>query len=168
MKNHDSTSDPFHKSNSYRTILPNYKLNHQFLLRVGLNQLKIDVGFTQIRFYCFKKKPGRVFHITTSKNTEGANVVKFFTDSNVIPKACGSFTRFSDDNSTLATSCTAWGYPDSDRWGRKSYRTSDRLFLRPLFRPMDLYFRTLGGIPYSCDSKDEEMSLGDTWQIFVR
>ncbi|KAJ7382435.1 hypothetical protein OS493_035084 [Desmophyllum pertusum] len=77
MKDPDSPIDPV-ESDSYREMLPNYSSNNQFLLRNGFNQLKNDMGFTQIRFYCFKKERGRVFHIMTNKNTEGADVVKVF------------------------------------------------------------------------------------------
>ncbi|KAJ7382418.1 hypothetical protein OS493_035067, partial [Desmophyllum pertusum] len=87
---------------SYREMLPNYNSNNQFLLRNGFNQLKNDMGFTQIRFYCFKNETGRVFHIMTNKNTTRADVVKYFTESDTMPRACGSFTRLPDDNSSLA------------------------------------------------------------------
>ena len=134
MRDPSSSDDSTYESNSYQEILPKYNLNHQFLLRHGFSKLKTDMGFTQIRFYCFKKKPGSVFHITTSKNIKGTAVVDFFTVSDTMPEACGSFTRFSDDNSTLASICDEWGHPSYNRWGHRSYRTDERLFKRPLFR----------------------------------
>ncbi|KAJ7382432.1 hypothetical protein OS493_035081 [Desmophyllum pertusum] len=116
MKDQNSMEDESNTSDSYRTILPNYNSNKQYLLRNGFKQLKDDMGFTQIRFYCFKKKPGRVFHIMANKNTKGANVVKFFTESETMPTVCGSFTRLPDDNSSLAANCDKWGYMDYNRW----------------------------------------------------
>ena len=175
MRDPSSSNDPTYESNSYQEILPKYNLNHQSLLRHGFSKLKTDMGFTQIRFYCFKKKTGSVFHITTSKNIKGTAVVDFFTVSDTMPEACGSFTRFSDDNSTLASICDEWGHPSYNRWGRRSYRTDERLFRRPLFRRGTnsnnmtfIYFRVSGSFPYGCDDSDMEVSLGDTWKIFVR
>lgn len=82
-------------SDSYREILPSYNSKNKFLSQNGFNQLRNDMGFTQIRLYCFKKIVGRVFHIMTNRNAEGENAVRFFTDSDsdVRPQACNSFTR---------------------------------------------------------------------------
>ena len=155
-------------SNSYKTILPKYSSNKQFLLRDGFNQLKEDIGFTQIRFYCFQKLVGRVFHIMTNNDVKGAKVVAYFTTTNAMPVACGSFTRLPDDNSSLAVNCNKWGYPTSNRWGSQQYRTDDRLFKRPLTWRFKALFRTNNDVPYECDDRRVEMSIGDTWQIFVR
>ena len=171
MKDQNSMEDESNTSDSYRTILPNYNSNKQYLLRNGFKQLKDDMGFTQIRFYCFKKKPGRVFHIMANKNTKGANVVKFFTESETMPTACGSFTRLPDDNSSLAANCDKWGYMDYNRWGHQSSLTANRLFRRPIVWRLTRsyrFFDKLNPFPYACDDRDEDMSLGDTWKIFVR
>ncbi|KAL9987327.1 hypothetical protein ACROYT_G001613 [Oculina patagonica] len=168
MKDANSPQVAAVNSNSYKEILPNYNSNKQYLLRDGFNQLKIDMGFTQIRFYCFKKERGRVLHIMTNKDIKGANVnvVKFFTDSDTMPEACGSFTRLPDDNSTLATSCDKWGYPNDGIWGHKLHKTKTRLFTRPVVITGKQFFRM--SVDYDCDDNGESMSLGDTWMIFVR
>lgn len=166
MKDENSVEDEVKTSNSYREILSNYHSNNQYLLRDGFNQLKNDMGFTQLRFYCFKKKRGRVFHIMTDK--EDLKVVRFFTTTDIIPKACNTFARLADDNSTLAVSCNKWGYPDHNRWGHKLFLTNDRLFSRPLAWRNTRIYRFIGDSPYTCDDKDEAMTLGDTWKIFVR
>ena len=132
METSDSINDISSSTDSYRTILPAYASNSQYLLRNGFNQLKQDMGFTQIRLYCFKKTRGRVFHIMTKEDTKGAKVVKFFTSSNIMPKACGSFSRLPDDNSSLAVHCDKWGYPNTDRWGHGNMLTDSRLFFRPM------------------------------------
>ena len=169
MNDANSVDDIALWSNSYREILPNYNSNKQYLLRNGFNQLKIDMGFTQIRFYCFKKKRGRVFHIMTNRNASGANVVEFFTDSDTIPEACGSFTRLPDDNSTLAINCANWGYPNTNLWGHNTNINDKRLFTRPILWTSTHYYTIIGN-PLTCDDKlkDLPMSLGDTWKIFVR
>ncbi|KAL9987324.1 hypothetical protein ACROYT_G001609 [Oculina patagonica] len=168
MKDQNSLLDTMKTSNSYREILPNYNTNKQYLLQNGFNQLKRDMGFTQIRFYCFKKTPGRVFHIMTNKDTKGANVIKFFTESDTMPPACGSFTRLPDDNSFLAMNCDKWGYPSDGRWGHSDYKTNRRLFSRPVVWTDQRLFRMSGNGNYECDDNGENVSLGDTWMVFVR
>ncbi|KAJ7382431.1 hypothetical protein OS493_035080 [Desmophyllum pertusum] len=168
MKDQNSMKDQSSTSNSYRTILSNYHSNKQYLLRNGFNQLKNDMGFTQIRFYCFKKETGRVFHIMTNKNTEGADVVKFFTESDTMPTACGSFTRLPDDNSSLAVNCDKWGFRNNNRWGHQSYLNDKRLFSKPIVWQSNHHYQFSRPKSYFCDDISEDMSLGDTWQIFVR
>ena len=167
MKTLDSAQDKATQSDSYKTVLPKYTSNKQYLLRNGFNQLKQDMGFTQIRFYCYKKETGRVFHIMTNNGVEGTNVAKFFTTSNSVPVACGSFTRLPDDNSRLAVNCDKWGYPTKNRWGHESMLTNDRLYTRPLTLPYNSYYR-LGGNVYQCDDIADNLSLNDMWQVFVR
>ena len=170
MKDQDSQKETVVKSDSYREMLPNYNSNNQFLFRDGFNQLKNDMGFTQIRFYCFKKKRGRVFHIMTNKNSKGADVVKFLTKSNTMPRACGSFTRLQDDNSSLAQNCDKWGYPTRDRWGHRDNLKDNRMFYKAITWPFNRLFRFYGNSnsPLNCDDRNDAMSLGDTWQINVR
>ena len=50
MKDENSVKDEIKRSNSYRKILSKYHSNNQCLLRDGFNQLRKDMGFTQIRF----------------------------------------------------------------------------------------------------------------------
>jgi len=169
MKDQNSPQDPAVESDSYREILSNHSSNSQLLLRDGFNQLKNDMGFTQIRFYCYKKKRNRVFHIITNQNTKGANVVKFFTESDTQPEACDSFTRLPDDNSTLANRCSDWGFQTTNRWGHQNGLNRKRLYLRPILWAWTHYY-TLAGETLSCDDglNDQAMSEGDKWQIFVR
>ena len=140
MKDLHSPQDAALESDSYREILPKYHSNSQLLLRDGFNQLKNDMGFTQIRFYCYKKKRDRVFHIITNQNTKGANVVKFFTESDTQPEACDSFTRLPDDNSTLAARCSDWGFETINRWGHQSNLNNKRLYLRPILWAWERYY----------------------------
>ena len=168
METFNSSNDSSTESDSYRTILSAYTSNNQYLLRSGFNQLKQDMGFTQIRFYCFKNATGRAFHIMTNEDTNGTNVVNFFTTSDNIPVACGSFTRLPDDNSSLAVNCDKWGQPTKNRWGHASKLTNDRLFVRPLTWSSTRFYRLKGGSRYQCDDKTFPLSVGDIWQVFVR
>ena len=168
MESLNSSNDSSTESDSYRTILPAYTSNNQYLLRSGFNQLKQDMGFTQIRFYCFKNATGRAFHIMTNEYTNGTKVVNFFTTSDNIPVACGSFTRLPDDNSSLAVNCDKWGQPTKNRWGHASKLTNDRLFVRPLTWSSTRFYRLKGGSRYQCDDKTFPLSVIDIWQVFVR
>ena len=174
MKDLNSPQDSKVESDSYREILSNHSSNKHYLLRDGLNQLKKDMAFTQIRFYCLKKKVGRVFHVMTNNDAKGANVVEFFTESDTQPVACDSFTRLPDDNSTLARNCDMWGYPTKDRWGHKNLRNDVRLFRRPFLWPLEyyymLYIQDNNPRGLSCDDHKNkaDLSLGDIWHIFVR
>ena len=168
MKTASSQQDEKVESNMYQTILPMYNSNNHYLMRQGFSRLHNDMGFTQIQFYCFKKERGRVFHILTNNDSKGYQVVKYFTTVNALPKSCESFTPLPDDNSSLAKNCDKWGYPNPDRWGHPSYTTENRIFLRPLTWPDRSRFYRLIGSKYQCDDHNSKMSIGDTWQIFVR
>ena len=168
-KHADSLKDEIVTSSSYKTILPMYHSNNKYLLREGFNKLKQDVSFTQIRFYCFKKLTGRVLHVMTNKDDKGADVVEFFTSSDTMPLSWGSFARLSDDNSSLAVSCEKWGSKNmKGRWGHAQSKTDLRLFRRPIVWSYTISFDFIQGDNYKCDDKDDDMSLGDIWQIFVR
>ena len=130
------------------------------------------MGFSQIRFYCFKKTSGRVFHIMTSNDSMGNDVVKFFTTSDNLPEACGSFWRLPDDNSSLAVNCHQWGSPKKNKWGHKTQGlTSDRLYRKPMVWSNTRFFRFTLGAGLCCDDNglsENVGSHGDKWQIFVR
>ena len=114
------------------------------------------------------KRPSLSYH-DLKEDTKGANVVKFFTSSNNMPKACGSFSRLPDDNSSLAVNCDKWGFPNTDRWGHGNMLTDSRLFLRPMTLASVPRFYRLKGPKYQCDDDDDlNPSIGDTWQVFVR
>ena len=168
MRNLNSLKDERVLSDSYREILPKYNSNNHLLKIDGLNKLKEDMDFTQIRFYCFKKTKGRVFHIMTNKNSAGTNVVKYFTTSKARPVACGSFTRLPNDNSSLAAKCHKWGHPKSNKWGHSSFVNKFRLFEKPITWPNVKLYQIHGREFYFCDDKEDSVSLHDTWQIFVR
>ena len=166
MRNLQSLRDERVVSDSYREILANYSSNNRLLKIDGFNQLKEDMGFTQIRFYCFKKAVGRVFHIMTNNDAKGADVVKYFTTSDTMPAACDSFTRLPGDNSTLAVNCDKWGHPDSNKWGHSAYVMKVRIYERPIAWPSTKIYKS--NRSYRCDDNENNLSLLDTWQLFVR
>ena len=174
MKDLNSPQDAAVESDSYREILSNHSSNKHYLLRDGFNQLKNDMGFTQIRFYCFKKKAGRVFHIMTNNDAKGANVVEFFTESDTQPEACDSFTSLPDDNSILARNCSMWGYSTKDRWGHKNALNDLRLYHKPFLWAREyyyaLYIQNNNPRGLACDDNKTkvDLSFGDIWRIFVR
>ena len=74
-----------------------------------MKELRSNVSFTQLRFYCSKQQ-GRTFHVTTAANSSGEAVVQYFSgQTDVRPDACGSFVRIEDDNPAMAKVCKKWG-----------------------------------------------------------
>ena len=94
--------------NNWQAI-SNYTTGQIALTASALGDLKKKIPFNQLRFHCFKKIPGRTFHVVTMKNTLGDDVVKYFTaQTDSFPKSCGSFYSLPDDNSMLSKSCWRW------------------------------------------------------------
>lgn len=94
--------------NNWQAI-SNYTTGQIALTASALGDLKKKIPFNQLRFHCFKKIPGRTFHVVTMKNTRGDDVVKYFTaQTDSFPKSCGSFYSLPDDNSMLSKSCWRW------------------------------------------------------------
>ena len=74
-----------------------------------MKELRSNVSFTQLRFFCSKQQ-GRTFHLTTAANSTGEAVVQYFSgQTDARPDACGSFVRMEDDNSAMAQVCKEWG-----------------------------------------------------------
>ena len=74
-----------------------------------MKELRSNVSFTQLRFFCSKQQ-GRTFHVTTTANSTGEAVVQYFSgQTDARPDACGSFVRMEDDNSAMSQVCKEWG-----------------------------------------------------------
>ena len=87
-----------------------YSSNRMVLSLDGMRELRSRISFTQLRFHCHKQQHGRTFHIKTAANSSGEAVARFFAgDTDVFPKACGSFEKLKGDNSVLASRCVEWG-----------------------------------------------------------
>ena len=93
---------------SYRGI----SSDQMVLTTNAMNELRTQMFFTQLRFYCSKQK-GRTFHISTAANSSGKAVVQFFSEqTDVKPASCGSFIKMENDNSRLAGDCRKWIYSE--------------------------------------------------------
>ena len=76
-----------------------YSSNRMVLSPDGMRELRSRISFTQLRFHCRKQQHGRTFHVKTAANSSGEAVARFFAgDTDVFPKACGSFEKRKGDN----------------------------------------------------------------------
>ena len=143
-----------------------------------MNQLRQDMGFSQIRFYCYEKLVGKTLHIMTKDTPEGELVIRYFTNSTLRPAACGSFTALPDDNSTVSQQCSQWGLdtrmnPDA-KWGASRSIVKDRLHMEPIWSRLGskhvLQTKPIRSLLYCDDHWDYKIqhSAGDFWLIFVR
>ena len=174
----DSSGFSWSLSTDFRDI-SDYKSKKLGLSTDALKALSMKMPFTQLRFYCRKKIPGRTFHIVTAKNMTGRNVVLFFTaQTNSFPKACGSFYLLSDDTSILARECTNWGRESGKynvgKWWHESFPVKDRLLNHVAFIAYKAHWiipHSAGG-RWECDDYSSTSgfarSAGDFWRIFVR
>ena len=166
-----SSPFPLSVETSYRGI-SNYHNNKTFLTKSAMNELRIHLSFTQLRFHCSKQHHGRTFHVTTAANGTGEAVVQYFSgQTDVQPSACGSFVRMDDDNSLLAGVCRGWGYEGGlygvGKWGHAN--DHERLYDHPAFvlylvhwYLSEFYSRL------ECDDWVVAVSSGDFWKVFVR
>lgn len=97
-----------------------YKNYHLINLRT-IYQLRQDISFKQLRFYCHKKRVGRTLHIMTRLNAKGEMVVRYFSNSTDRPIACGSFVHLPDDTSIVSQHCNSWSVHGDGNWGSQQY-----------------------------------------------
>ena len=128
----------------------------------GFMDLRANMGFEQMRFYCYNKIPGEAFHVATKGNSLGEAVVQYFIGNTTTPpQACDLFSTFPDDNSTLFPKCADWGplqFPDI--WGM-----SHRLVWRAT--PQENYFVAMCS-DYFCEDFAKQGSIGDKCKVYVR
>ena len=163
-------------TNDYKKI-DQYKKNKLALSTHGIRALGTSMSFSQLRFFCHKRIPGRTFDIATATNNLGKNVIQYFkAQSNTMPKSCGSYYRLPDDNSILARQCARWGYNSKYRvglWHHGGSSSSTRLFNHAAFVGGQVHWlvRQSNG-RWECDDyssiKGYTVSAGDFWKIFVR
>ena len=160
----DSSSSPPQLSveTSYRGIGIYYN-NKMFLTKSAMNELWTHLSFTQLRFHCSKQQ-GRTFHVVTVVNSTGEAVVQYYSgQTDVRPKACGSFVRMENDNSILAGACNQWSDGDG-KWGHWGIH-EDRLYRFTVF----VYLRSYWYLDFSlCDDFTSGVSAGDFWKVYVR
>ena len=136
--------------------------------------------FTQLRFLCRKKIPGRTFHIVTKRNSQGKIAVEFLTArNNSNPRACESFSTMGDDNSFLGKNSSKWGYIPGknqiDRWSFDPSPGNDRLVNHMSFIWLKAHWIIDKDGRWECDDFKHNkgavqyaISAGDLWKIYVR
>ena len=112
--------------NTYEGV-SRYSSNKMVLSPGGMRELRSRISFTQLRFHCHKQQHGRTFHVKTAANSSGEAVARFFAgDTDVFPKACGSFEKLKGDNSVLASRCAEWGKKNGafhvGKWGHEGQK----------------------------------------------
>ncbi|XP_028417282.1 uncharacterized protein LOC114541680 [Dendronephthya gigantea] len=162
-------------TNDYKQI-SEYKNQKLALSTFALRDLASNMPFNQLRFFCRKKIPGRIFHIATNKsNSLGQEVVKYFTaQTNTPPKSCGSYYRLPDDNSTMASQCSRWGVESGifevGKWNHDGVPVKERLIDLSVFivHKAHWFNKQLSDRDWECDDLREPISQNDFWKIFVR
>ena len=137
-----------------------------------MKELRSNVSFTQLRFFCSKQQ-GSTFHVTTAANSTGEAVVQYFSgQTDARPDACGSFVRMEDDNSAMSQVCKEWGSnsfnKSTNKWS-KAQNYEKRLYhhvVRVWFKYHWLISQELKR--YECDDFQDNVSTGDFWKIYVR
>ena len=156
----------------YREQLQNYNSNNHVLTMKGFMNLRADLGFEQMRFYCHKKIPGKVFHVTTKTNPLGEAVIQYFTGNTTTPpRACDSFSTFPDDNSTLSRKCAEWGATKySNSWGRNKTTILNMCHRLVVWKetPENIYVVAMCNNDYFCEDTAKQGSPGDEWKVYVR
>ena len=164
-------------ANDYQQI-SEYKNQKLAISSIALRYLESKMSFNQLRFFCHKKIPGRVFDIATKINSLGEQVIKYFTaQTNTFPKSCGSYYRLPDDNSKLARQCSKWGRESEKyfvgQWHHDGFLVKDRLFNHPAFVGHKVHFLVeQSSGRWECDDFENTpgytISRNDFWKIFVR
>ena len=148
-----------------------YSSNRMVLSPDGMRELRSRISFTQLRFHCRKQQHGRTFHVKTAANSSGEAVVGFFGgDTDVIPKACGSFEKLKGDNSGLASKCAEWGRENGvfhvGKWGHEGHK---ELYMYSAFIGNYRHWATSPGHGrWECDDSRNDLTRGDFWKIYVR
>ncbi len=156
--------------------LSNYSDHHLTVQSTVLQLIKNEMGFKQLRFNCYKKKVGTVFHIMTNLNPLGESAVEYFIDDNLAstrPQACGSYTILPDDNSTMSKDCSKLGWNGTYADGKWTRVEADGMFRfwQAIYRHSDRH--RFYSVPWRRDCDDwgsgkASLSPGDTWALFVR
>ena len=149
-----------------------YSSNRMVLSLDGMRELRSRISFTQLRFHCRKQQHGRTFRVKTVANSSGEAVARFFAgDTDVFPRACGSFEKLKGDNSILASRCVEWGTENGairvGKWGHEGYK---ELYIYSAFIVGSYHWITRpSSHAWQCDDNfDKIVTSGDFWRIYVR
>ena len=144
-----------------------------------MRELRSNVSFTQLRFFCSKQQ-GRTFHLTTAANSTGEAVVQYFSgQTDARPDACGSFVRMEDDNSAMAQVCKEWGgggggykvslNHSTNKWSHDAQNYEKQLYDHVvLVWYKQHWLLSPESKRFECDDFNGNVSTGDFWKIYVR
>ena len=158
------------------TSISNYGDNFLFASSRAVKELREAVNIKQLRWYCYKKQPGNIFHVMTRNNSAGYSALDYFLLSpDVRATACDSFIRLPDDNSTLSQNCVKWGHngtnAEVNEWGHYAHGGNWRLY-REVSRWIagQKSFSLRPHKQYWCDDEGDPstVSPGDTWEVYAR
>ena len=126
-------------------------------------QLKTDMGFTTLRFWCKKDSQSSTIHIKTD-NTGVLDYMTGATDTR--PDNTNTFDRLSDDDSYLAQNPSNWF---EQKWGTPD-TNNDRLTNQPFWHIGEahwlIYDQRMECDDYNRDGEPRD-KIG-AWKIFVR
>ena len=154
------------------TSISNYLDNFLFVSKGGIEDLRQAIQFYQLRWYCYKKNQGSVFHVMTKNNSAGHSVLDYFLKNPNNPAAaCDSFDPLPNDNSTLSQNCAEWGDDRKNKWGHSSHHGKWRLY-----RSVSTWIaesQSFSLRPQSelwCDDKGNSAPIlqGNAWEIYAR
>ena len=138
-----------------------------------MKELRSNVSFTQLRFYCSKQQ-GRTFHVTTAANSIGEAVVQYFSgQTDARSDACGSFVRMEDDNSAMAKVCKKWGGTKSLDQFTNKWSLDDQNYEKRLYDHVVLVWYKQHWLlspeskRFECDDFKGSVSTGDFWKMYV-
>ncbi|XP_032237566.2 uncharacterized protein LOC5512335 [Nematostella vectensis] len=183
IKKWEATSNPFSTENTWSDYvrLSDYHDPQYLFSAPTMLKLKQDMGYDQMRFYCYKESVKRVVHIMTNQDEHGYSAVRFLTEyPSPNPQACESFTRLPDDTSFLSGNCALWGdlcdgTNNCNYWGHSAYEGNWRSLCRQAVYKnqvtMALHMICFVGEKLYCDDsvgRDASISVGDKFMLYVR
>ena len=134
-----------------------------------MKELRSNVSFTQLRFFCSEQR-GRTFHVTTAANSTGEAVVQYFSgQTDARPDACGSFVRMEDDNSAMSQVCKEWGGNSiTNKWGDHNEDYEKRLYHQVVLVWYKYHWLlSPESNRFECDDFNGTVSTGGVWKIYV-
>lgn len=156
------------------TSISNYSNICLAVTNHAIQMLREAMPFHQLRWYCFKKTRGGVFHVATKNNTAGKRVLDSFLRSQSTAVACGSFIRLPDDNSTISQHCNKWGTTtmssSMNKWG-SPFNKGKVGICRNVSHLIDGRISFSIGFPklFYCDDRVANSNTpGDTWEVYAR
>ncbi|CAH3154996.1 unnamed protein product [Pocillopora meandrina] len=145
----------------------NYGNGKMAITKSAMKQVRAYINFAQIRFHCSKEK-GTTFHVRTTLNNKGTEVVRFFSgERDERPDSCDSFVRMDGDNSRLAQNCAMWA--NDGKWGHVSHSVGENCLYNhaAYVRSRYHWIISIDG-QWKCDDLANHLSTGDFWKVYIR